>query len=161
MGKRRSKKRTVWLADTVALRMLRQVFPGQLVTDISTALAGSGDVYISRSSAVCEDFEWHVCKVEQPRDIIQYINAYSCSSFKLFLRRDYSDISYNYSFHFKVHLNFREKGRILAVLIPIYKNTKNPEDKAKLKAEINRIKYGGVLLRTNLSEVRKDEKSNS
>lgn len=163
MGKRRSRKITPWLNDTVALRMLKQVLPEQLVQDIKDTLSVNEDVFISRTSGVCEDFTWQVQKVQQPRDIIQYIDAFPCADFKLYIRRiqikELPPLSY--SFYIRVHLNFKEKARILGVLIPIYKNCKNPEDKAKLRAEIRRIKYGGVVLRTNLSEVRDAQASDS
>lgn len=164
MGKRRSKKLDLWLTDTVAIRMLKQVFPAELVKDITDALSSNnGEVFITRSSSVCSDFEWHVAKIIQPRDIIQYIDSFPCSYFKLYVRKltDAGSEELAYSFYFKVHLNFREKARVLAVLIPIYKNCKNPEDKAKLKEEIKRIKYGGFVLRTNIDEVKREQASDS
>ena len=163
MGKRRSKKLDVWLTDTVAIRMLKQVFPAELVKDIIDALSANGEVFITRSSSVCEDFEWHVAKIVQPRDIIQYIDSFPCSCFKIYLRKLTTTGSEEmaYSFYFNVHLNFREKARVLAVLIPVYKNCKNPEDKAKLKEEIKRIKYGGFVIRTNLDEVKRGQESDS
>lgn len=163
MGKRRSKKLDVWLTDTVAIRMLKQVFPAELVKDITDALSSNGEVFITRSSSVCSDFEWTAAKIIQPRDIIQYIDSFPCSCFKLYVRTltaEGSEVS-AYPFYFKVHLNFREKARVLAVLIPIYKNCKNPEDKAKLKEEIKRIKYGGFVIRTNIDEVKRGQASTS